>query len=975
MYDVAVVRRFENATMDVITVRGARTHNLKSVNVELPRNRLVVITGPSGSGKSSLAFNTLYAEGRRRYVESLSVYARQLLGALGRPDVEQIDGLSPAIAIEQRALGRNPRSTVGTITEIDDYLRLLLARIGDAYCPRCNRAVHAHTVTEIVNQVLAFGDGARVSIMAAPPKLTRQKAEQLLAAWRREGFVRVRVGGTVHDLAELLELGDQASSLELVIDRVVIKDGVRARVLDAVEMALKHGDGLVRAVAQDGRELLLSERFACSDCGVTLPEIEPQLFSFNSPKGACAKCNGLGVRAVADVERLVPDPSRSLREGAITAFKRGLPRELEQWARAVGLNLDAPFAALADRAKEELLHGDGDGFSGVLSLIDANARTRVRVRDGDDEDEETSLDRFRVEAECEACGGTRLRPEALCVKIGAENIHTLSQRPLRLLGDELNSAVARLAPSRRKIVERLLGEICSRLSFLNAVGVPYLTLRRAGSTLSSGEGQRVRLATQIGSALVGVLYVLDEPSVGLHPRDSAKLLETVKTLVQQGNSVIVVEHDLETIAQADYVVDMGPGAGRLGGQVVAAGTPAEIRAVPASVTGPYLSKERFIAVPKHRRRTNAERIVVRGAKLHNLKAITTEFPLGTLIAVTGVSGSGKSSLVLGTLLPAAKAAVNRDDSHVPNADSIEGLHLIDRVVAVDSAPIGRTPRSSPATYTGVFGALRELFAGVPDARARGFKAGRFSFNVKGGRCENCQGEGAIRVEMNFLPDVTIPCESCGGLRYERETLSVKWRGLSIADYLAMTVDEALAHFDAVPKVRDALQALHDVGLGYVALGQPATTLSGGEAQRVKLAKELARKATGKTLYVLDEPTTGLHLADIELLLELLQKLVSQGNTVVLVEHQMDVVKCADWVIDIGPDGGELGGELIIQGPPETVIEHSRSFTAAPLAAAMSLAVRGVKQKSKNAETSRANRGRKTVAARAGVVAKQGRAIR
>jgi excinuclease ABC subunit A len=927
--------------MDSIVVRGARTHNLQSVDVEIPRGRLVVITGPSGSGKSSLAFNTIYAEGRRRYVESLSVYARQLLGPLARPEVDLIDGLSPAIAIEQRALARNPRSTVGTVTEIDDYLRLLFSRAGVAHCPNCGRPVRAHTVSEIVDTVLSLGTGARVAIMAPSVRDQRGAHANLVAAWRREGFVRARIDGEQVDLGDDVQL-DPAKShrLDLVIDRVAVKDGVRARVLDAVELALKHAGGLVRIVPTDGDEMLMSERFACTECGITLPPVEPQLFSFNSPKGACPTCHGLGVRTLADVDKMVPDPSLSLKQGALTPFKRALPREIETYARTMGVDLYAPWEQLPARARDEILHGDGDTFPGALVLLEQKARAKARSRDDEDEDDDSNLtDRFRIEAPCDACKGLRLRPEALAITLEGKNIAQISARSIRQLSGDIAAIDKGLDDRKRTVVERIVREIRSRIQFLEAVGLPYLSLDRTASTLSGGEGQRVRLATQIGSALVGVLYVLDEPSVGLHPRDSDRLLVTLRNLVDRGNSVLVVEHDLETVRAADYVVDLGPGAGVHGGRIVARGTPEQIAAVPSSVTGPFLSGERKIRLPAKRRPARGE-IAIRGARLHNLRNVSARIPVGSFVAVTGVSGSGKSSLILGTLLPAVRASLHGDPAPASPVDGVDGLHHIDRLVAVDASPIGRTPRSSPATYTGIFTALRELFAGTPDARARGFKPGRFSFNVKGGRCETCQGEGVLRVEMHFLPDVLVPCEACGGKRYERETLEIKYRGFSIADVLAMTVDEAIPQFEAVGKIRDALYALRDVGLGYLHLGQAATTLSGGEAQRVKLARELSRRATGKTLYVLDEPTTGLHLSDTELLLELLSRLVDQGNTVVVIEHQMDVVKCADWVIDLGPEGGDQGGLLVAQGTPEDIAKAAGSYTGTALAKVMGVGSAG-----------------------------------
>jgi excinuclease ABC subunit A len=923
-----IARLSPMSSTEYIVVRGARTHNLQSVDVDVPRARFVVVTGPSGSGKSSLAFNTIYAEGRRRYVESLSAYARQLLGPIARPEVDHIEGLSPAIAIEQRTLARNPRSTVGTVTEIDDYLRLLLARAGEPFCPRCGKPVHASTVSEIVDSVMALGEGARVSVLAPAVRGAKGAHTELLEGWRREGFVRARIDGAVVDLGDELTLdARKAHDLDLVIDRVAVKEGVRPRVLDAVELALKHGNGLVRVAPVEGEESLLSERFACADCGVTLPPIEPSLFSFNSPAGACPVCNGLGVREVADLGKLVPDPALSLRQGALAPWKKSLlPRELEAYARGIGIDLYAPWSSLPQRARDEILYGDGDAFPGVLALLDRKSRAQSR-RGAKDDDDETDADevdaRGRVEAPCDACHGARLRPEARAVKLGGRTIADLSRlslRELRAVTEGVSLPAKVLA-----VVDRVLKEIASRLKFLSDVGVSYLSLDRPASTLSGGEGQRVRLATQIGSSLVGVLYVLDEPSVGLHPRDSARLLGTLRALVERGNSVLVVEHDLDMVRAADYVVDLGPGAGSKGGRIVGRGTPAE------RVTGPDLAGARGITVPEKRREGRGTLRVV-GAQLHNLKDVTITVPLGCLVAVTGVSGSGKSSLVLGTLVPHLRAKLQGNVAPDVPLKALEGAGAIERLVAVDATPLGRTPRSSPATYMGIFALLREVFAAVPEARARGFKAGRFSFNVKGGRCEACQGDGVLRVEMHFLPDVLVPCEACNGTRYERETLSVRFKGYSIADVLAMTVDEAIAVFEALPKVRDLLLTLRDVGLGYVHLGQPATALSGGEAQRVKLARELARKSTGRTLYVLDEPTTGLHLSDTETLLVLLERLVEQGNTVVVIEHQLDVVKRADWVIDIGPDGGDGGGKLVVEGTPEQVAACAQSLTGAALKA-------------------------------------------
>jgi excinuclease ABC subunit A len=940
--------------MDRLVVRGARQHNLKNVSCVLPRNRLIVITGPSGSGKSSLAFDTIYAEGQRRYVESLSAYARQFLEQLAKPDVESIEGLSPAIAIEQRALAKSPRSTVGTVTEIADYLRLLYARVAVPHCPRCGKRIEAQTVQQIVDSILAMGEGARLTIMAPIARARKGELRLEFDRLRREGFVRARIDGQVVDLGDELVL-DRARphDLDVVIDRVALKEGLKGRVTDSVELALKVGEGRLLVDPGEGREpLWMSERFACIDCGISLPPIEPRMFSFNGPHGACPACDGIGSRTKIDPARVVPDASRCLREGAVLAWgRRGSPALAAEVARAVqvlGVDPAASWSELSEAGQSAILFGrpghargrqKGAAYDGIVPRLERRLAGTDDDSIGDDGEPDPDLDegaiadddlgRFAVTRTCDACGGRRLRPEALAVKLGDRNIAEVGALPLRHVRSFLENLLTTsgdLGARERAIAEPLLKSVALRLGFLIDVGLDYLTLDRSAQTLSGGEGQRIRLATQIGAALVGVLYVLDEPSVGLHARDNARLLEALRRLVDIGNSVIVVEHDREAIMAADHIVDMGPGAGALGGHIVAEGTPAEIMASPTSVTGPYLSGKKRIAIPAKRKRRDKRAIVLIGARAHNLQSLTVEVPIGLMTCITGVSGSGKSSLIMDTLLPAARAALYGAGGAVGPCDGIEGLDHIDKVVSIDQAPIGRTPRSNPATYTGVFSLLRELYAGLPEARARGYKAGRFSFNVKGGRCEACQGDGVLRVEMHFLPDVFVTCEACEGRRYNRETLEVLYRGLSIADALDLTATQALEIFDPIPRVRERLAALCRVGLGYIALGQPATTLSGGEAQRVKLARELARKATGRTLYVLDEPTTGLHFSDIELLTTALAGLRDAGNSIVIVEHNLDVVACADWVIDLGPEGGERGGALVAQGTPEEVCQSEASYT-------------------------------------------------
>jgi excinuclease ABC subunit A len=935
-----------------IVVRGARTHNLKGIDVEIPRDHLVVITGLSGSGKSSLAFDTLYAEGQRRYVESLSAYARQFLEQMEKPDCDGIEGLSPAIAIEQKGTGRNPRSTVGTVTEIADYLRLLYARVGRAFCRVCGRAIAAQTVEQVVDQLVALAPDTRLHLLAPVVRDRKGEHRKELDDLRRAGFVRVRVDGEVRELAEPIVLVRTARhTIEVLVDRIVLKPGVERRLADSLEVAFRHGDGTVVVDAEEPgtagpRALLFSERSACPTCGVSYPELSPRFFSFNSPHGACPDCGGLGVQRRFDPALVIAHPDRPLPAALAGAAQRALPafeEVVKGLAAAYGVRRETPFNALPEPVQRALLEGSGDQeveielsrrghrvvrrrFPGILALL---ARRQGETHSSWLREE---LETLIAEQRCAACDGARLRPETRFVRVGGRNIVEVSALPIREAAAFF--ATLALSSSEAEIARPILKELRSRLGFLVDVGLDYLTLDRGASTLSGGEGQRIRLATQIGSRLTGVLYVLDEPSIGLHQRDNARLLETLVRLRDLGNTVVVVEHDRDIILAADHVVDMGPGAGVQGGHVVAEGTPAQIMANPASLTGGYLAGTEVVSVPARRRRGIGFALGVRGARANNLRGVDVDVPLGAVTCVTGVSGSGKSTLVVDTLTRALarKLGVGREEPG--EHDALVNWQLLDKVIEVSQAPTGRSPRSNPATYTGVFGPVRELFAQLPESRARGYGPGRFSFNVKGGRCEACAGDGLIAIEMHFLPDVFVTCEICGGRRYNRETLEVRFKGVSIADVLDLTVGEALELLGNIPAVRLRLEALREVGLDYLRLGQAGTTLSGGEAQRVKLARELARKATGRTLYVLDEPTTGLHFDDVHRLLDVLHKLVDAGNTVLLIEHNLDVIRSADFVIDLGPEGGDLGGRVLVAGTPEAVAACAESHTGRVLGPAL-----------------------------------------
>jgi excinuclease ABC subunit A len=949
----------------MISIRGAREHNLKNVDVDIPRDQLVVLTGLSGSGKSSLAFDTIYAEGQRRYVESLSAYARQFLEMMQKPDVDQIDGLSPAISIEQKTTSKNPRSTVGTVTEIYDYARLLWARVGIPYSPATGLPIESQTVSQMVDRVLALPEGTKLYILAPVIRGRKGEYRKEIADWMKRGFQRVKIDGKFYEIEQAPALDKKFKhDLDVVVDRIVVRPDTAQRLAESFETALKLADGLAIAEVVDGpatmsgakankskndtdSRLLFSEKFACPVSGFTISEIEPRLFSFNNPFGACPACGGLGVEQKIDAELIIPDKDATLRKGAIAPWSRSsspyYTQTLTALAKHYKFTLDTKWKDLPKKAQDAILNGSGeepirfvydDGlrayetrkpFEGVVTNLER------RWRETESEWAREEISKYFTDIPCAACHGFRLKPEALCVKVGGLHIGEVAEMSIRRAGEWFADLPKSLSAKQNEIATRILKEIRERLKFLVDVGLEYLTLARASGTLSGGESQRIRLASQIGSGLTGVLYVLDEPSIGLHQRDNARLLETLKRLRDLGNTVIVVEHDEDAIRIADHVVDVGPGAGVHGGRIISQGTPADIMNDPASLTGQYLTGERGIPIPERRARNPRRTLKLIGARGNNLKDVTAEIPLGLFTCVTGVSGGGKSTLLIDTLYKAVARRLNGASEAPAPFDKIEGLEHIDKIIDIDQSPIGRTPRSNPATYTGAFTPIREWFAGLPESRARGYEPGRFSFNVKGGRCEACQGDGVIKIEMHFLPDVYVTCDVCKGKRYNRETLEVTFKGKSIADVLDMTVEEAADFFKAVPRVRETLKTLHRVGLDYIHVGQQATTLSGGEAQRVKLAKELSKRATGRTLYILDEPTTGLHFHDVAKLLEVLHELVEQGNSVVVIEHNLEVIKTADWIIDLGPEGGDGGGEIVAAGPPEDIVRVKRSYTGKFLA--------------------------------------------
>ena len=927
---------------DKIVIHGARAHNLKNIDVTIPKNKLVVITGLSGSGKSSLAFDTLYAEGQRRYVESLSAYARQFLGQMDKPDVDSIDGLSPAISIDQKTTSHNPRSTVGTVTEINDFLRLLWARAGTPICPNDNIPITSQSPDQMVDRILKLPERTRLQILSPIIRDKKGTQKKVFDKIKREGFVRVQVDGETYDLDEVPELDkNKKHTVNVVIDRIIVKDGIRSRLFDSFEAALRLSDGYAIADVIGGDSIPFSEKYACPICGFTVGELESRLFSFNAPTGACPECEGLGSKLEVDVDLVVPDRSKTLREGAMVPWNpissQYYPQLLEQFCQAVGIDMDTPFNKLPKKQQQMVLYGNGDqtfhfhyenDFGGVRDVdvpfegVINNIKRRYKETNSDFTREQ--MRKYMTELPCPVCHGYRLNQRALAVEIDGQNIGEVSDLPISKSIDYFKNI--KLSEQNEKIAKPILKEILDRLTFMQNVGVDYLTLSRSARTLSGGEAQRIRLATQIGSNLSGVMYVLDEPSIGLHQRDNDRLISSLKAMRDLGNTLIVVEHDEDTMRAADYIIDIGPGAGENGGRVMAAGTPKQIMRSRKSLTGQYLSGKKMIEVPMERRKGNGKHIILKGAAANNLKNIDVDFPLGKFVCVTGVSGSGKSTLVNLILKRILAQKLNNNSAKPGKYKSISGVNNIEKVINIDQSPIGRTPRSNPATYTGVFDDIRELFAQTNQAKVRGYTKGRFSFNVKGGRCEACHGDGIIKIEMNFLPDVYVPCEVCHGTRYNSETLEVEYKGKNIAEVLNMTVSEALDFFSAIPKIRRKLQTIEDVGLGYVHLGQPATTLSGGEAQRMKLAAELHRQSHGKSFYILDEPTTGLHMDDIKRLLGVLQRLVDAGNTVLVIEHELDVVKSADWLIDLGPEGGEGGGQVVATGTPEEVAQVKGSYT-------------------------------------------------
>ena len=931
---------------EYIKIRGACEHNLKNIDVDIPRNELVVLTGMSGSGKSSLAFDTIYAEGQRRYMESLSSYARQFLGQMEKPNVERIDGLSPAISIDQKSTNRNPRSTVGTVTEIYDYFRLLYARVGIPHCPQCGREISKQTVDQMVDQIMELAEGTRLQLLAPVVRGRKGRHEKVLERAKKSGYVRVRIDGSLYELTEEITLDKNIKhNIDIIVDRLVVKPGIERRLADSIENVLDLSDGQLVVDIIGGEPIVFSQSFSCPDCGIGISEIEPRSFSFNNPFGACPECFGLGYKMEFDIELMIPDPSLSINQGAIAVTgwqscmdpKSFTNAVLQALCREYKFDLDTPFEKYPQKIQDILIHGTGEKtvdvyYEGQRGKGVYPVAFEGLIRNVERKYKETFSDTMKQEYEtfmritpCKECKGMRLKKEALAVTVCDRNIHEITSMPIRDLHTFLREMT--LTKQQQLIGKQILKEIKARVGFLVDVGLEYLSLSRGTGTLSGGEAQRIRLATQIGSGLVGVCYILDEPSIGLHQRDNDKLLNTLKSLRDLGNTLIVVEHDEDTMLAADYVVDIGPGAGSHGGEVIACGTAEEIMAVPESITGQYLSGVRKIPVPKERRKP-AGWLTIRGARENNLKNIDVEFPLGVMTCVTGVSGSGKSSLVNEILYKRLARELNRARCIPGKHKDILGMENLDKVIAIDQSPIGRTPRSNPATYTGVFDQIRDLFASTADAKAKGYSKGRFSFNVKGGRCEACGGDGIIKIEMHFLPDVYVPCEVCGGKRYNRETLDVKYKGKSIFDVLDMTVEEALPFFENLPSIRNKIQTLYDVGLSYVKLGQPSTTLSGGEAQRIKLATELSRRSTGKTIYILDEPTTGLHFADVHKLVEILHRLADGGNTVVVIEHNLDVIKTADYIIDIGPEGGERGGTVIAKGTPEEVAKNKKSYTGA-----------------------------------------------